>query len=172
MSKVITSSDKCLKIIEHFECSGDASKYLKAYQDTGDKWTIGIGTIRYMGDAKVQQGDTLESVRQAYQLLEYDLKHTVLNVDALTTDFIDQHQLDALCSFVYNIGVDAYRKSTIRRLINANPSDYKNIVQQFLRWKYDEGIEEPGLLRRRKCEAYLYVYGELKFYFTQNDTII
>jgi GH24 family phage-related lysozyme (muramidase) len=45
-------------------------------------------------------------------------------------------------------------------------------VPAFLMWKYDEGKIQPGLLRRRKAEAYLYVYGDLKFNFSPTDNII
>jgi len=172
--KITSVSFKAMKLIEHFECSGDVNnpKWLNAYQDTGGIWTIGIGTTRYLGAAKVKKGDKI-SVEDAYKYLQFDLKQAMLDVDALTTDGITQGQFDALVSFVYNVGSgqQGYKGSTLRRVINDNPNNYAEIVKQFQRWKFDDGKEQPGLLRRRKAEAYLYCHNEIKFYFSNNEKI-
>ncbi|RTL47257.1 MAG: lysozyme [Sphingobacteriales bacterium] len=173
MAKVTNISNNCLRLIEHFECGGNVNqpKWLNAYKDVAGVWTIGIGTIRYPNGKRVKQGDTC-TVQEAYEWLMWELKETMLMVDALTTDTINQQQFDALVSFTYNVGSGNYSNSTLRKLINNNPNDYTNIVPQFLKWKYADGVESAGLLRRRKAEAYLYVHGELKFYYSLNDTII
>jgi lysozyme len=155
----------------HFECSGKIENYLKAYKDSAGIWTIGCGTIVYPDGNKVKEGDVI-TVDEAFEYLMHDLQHTIANVDALTTDAIEQHQFDALVSFVYNEGIGSYKTSTLRQVINNNCSDYKIIATELLKWKYANHVEQAGLLRRRKAEAMLYVYGELKFYFLNNDNII
>lgn len=172
MDKILSISVNCIKLGEHFECSGNVNnpKFLHAYQDTGKVWTIGIGTIRYPNGQRVKPGDAI-TVEQAYQFYQNDLSAIIPVVDAFTTDAVSQQQFDALVDFTYNNGIGAYKNSTLRKVINNNPNDYEAIVTQFLRWKYDDGVEQPGLLRRRKAEAYLYCHGELKFYFTNNEQI-
>lgn len=174
MVHITEISSNCLKLIEQFECSGnvDSPKWLNAYQDTGGVWTIGIGTIRYFGGTKVKKGDVI-TVEKAWQLLQFDLQQAMLDIDALTVDAITQNQFDALVSFGYNVGTSqtGYKGSTLRQIINANPNDFQNIIPQFLRWKYDDGKIEPGLLRRRQAEAYLYWKGELKYNFLPTDKI-
>jgi len=183
MTKITSISSNCLKLIEQFECSGnvDSPKWLNAYQDTGGVWTIGIGTIRYFGGRKVAKGDCI-TVDKAYELLRFDLKQTVIDIDALTVDSINQNQFDALVSFGYNVGssqidgpygpTGGYKNSTLRRVINQNPNDFEAIIPQFLRWKYDNGVAYNGLLRRRQAEAWLYWKGELKYNFLPTDKII
>jgi lysozyme len=171
MSKITSISDKFLQLSSEFECSGHPEKFLKAYQDTGKVWTIGIGTTRYPDGSKVKEHDTI-TLAEAYEYRGHEAAYVEKVVDALTTDAIEQHQFDALVDLVYNIGEGAYKHSTVRRVINNNPKDYKNIVPAFLMWKYDEGRIQAGLVRRRKAEAYLYVYGDLKFNFSPTDNII
>ena len=72
------------------------------------------------------------------------------------TSHINQNQFDALVSFCYNLGVNAFEGSTLRRLINANPND-PNIPAQFERWDNAGGKQLPGLYTRRVKEAQLYV---------------
>lgn len=165
MSKITTIDFKCLKLIEHFECSGNVNnrKWLRAYQDTGGVWTIGIGTTRYYGADKVKKGDVI-TVEKAYNLLQFDLKQAMLEIDGSTRDDINQNQFNALVSFAYNCGTVAYRTSTLRKIIQNNPNDFEAITAEFKRWKYDNGKIEPGLLRRRMSEAWLYQYGELNFF--------
>ena len=56
---------------------------------------------------------------------------------------------------IFNIGITNYKASTIRKLINNNPSD-PNIAVQFARWKYSDNKPSRVLIRRRKLESELY----------------
>lgn len=127
---------------------------LEAYVDTAGIYTIGIGTTRYFGGARVKKGDKV-TINQAYAYFRYDAKWAAKSVDDLTVDNINQNQFDALVSFVYNVGVGAYRSSAIRKVINRNPNDPR-IRQEFMKWVYSGGRVTPGLESRRKCEANLY----------------
>jgi lysozyme len=171
MVKVFNISDNCLRLIIHFECSGHIENFLKAYKDVAGVWTIGCGTIVYPDGNKVKEGDII-TLDEANEYLQNDLQHAAKMVDVLTTDAIEQHQFDALVSFVFNEGETNYRLSTLRKRINENPKNFPAIVTEFLRWHYASHKNCDGLTRRRKAEAMLYVFGELKFYFTNNDNII
>lgn len=172
MSNNRTISNNFLKLNAHFECSGHPENYLKAYQDSGGVWTIGIGTTKYPDGTKVKEGDAI-TLDEAYEYRKHDLFfiQDVVN-DWLPFLPLDQHQFDAICDFVYNEGAGKFKDSTLRKLLNTNPNNYKAVIPELLKWVYQHAIVEPGLVRRRKAEAYLYVYGELKFYFTHNDNII
>jgi GH24 family phage-related lysozyme (muramidase) len=45
-------------LVDHFEASGDISKFLTAYKDGAGVWTIGRGTTIYPDGSHVKQGDT------------------------------------------------------------------------------------------------------------------
>lgn len=128
---------------------------LAAYDDNGNAaggvWTIGWGTTKYPDGRRVQAGDTCTQA-QADQWFQFDLSRTEFEVDALTRDDLKPAQFDALVSLAYNIGVGAYRGSTLRRMVNVNPNDPR-IGGQFLRWVFDNGVLVAGLRNRRQAEA-------------------
>lgn len=68
---------------------------------------------------------------------------------------LTQNQFDALVSFVYNVGVGAFRTSTLLRKLNNG--DYVGAAAEFKRWKFGGGKELPGLVRRRKAEEQLFL---------------
>lgn len=133
---------------------------LEAYRDQAGIPTIGFGTIRYPDGSKVKMGDTC-TVEQAVEFFRHDTKHMIQAVDALTTDAIAPHQFDALVSLAYNIGDGAYRDSTVRRRVNANPAD-PTIRDAFMMWykvrdpKTGRLKKSEGLWRRRHLEADYY----------------
>jgi lysozyme len=136
---------------------------LNAYLDVADVPTIGWGTTRYppwhpvRPRGRVELGDVC-TPEQAWDYFRYDLRTKERAVDDLTTDKVRQEQFDALVSLVYNIGQDAYKDSTIRRMVNANP-DNPLIRAQFKRWIWSGGEKREGLLNRRVQEADMYFSG-------------
>ena len=162
-TKIISVSDNCVKLIEQFECGGNISKYLNAYKCPAGVWTIGIGTTIYPNGQRVKEGDII-TIDQAYEFLRHDLRSTQQQVDSYTTDLINQSQFDSLVSFAYNLGTNALKGSTLLKKVNINVND-PTIQQEFEKWKFAQGKELPGLLRRRKSEAWLYFNGTLKFDF-------
>jgi lysozyme len=163
MLKIISVSSNCLTLITEFECGGNVTKYLTAYKCPAGVWTIGIGTTVYPNGQRVKEGDII-SEQQAYEFLRFDLSHTQQMVDSYTTDAISQSQFDSLVSFAYNAGLSALKTSTLLKKVNANPND-PSIKAQFERWVYGGGKVLPGLVRRRKAEAWLYFKGTLRFDF-------
>jgi lysozyme len=123
---------------------------LEAYQDTGGVWTIGFGHTK-----GVKKGDKCTK-EDAEAYLREDMAEAVKAVNDLVKVGITQQQFDALCDFVFNLGVNAFRNSTLLRLLNTG--DYKSAYNQFARWKYDNGRVIEGLVRRRKAEADLFIH--------------
>jgi lysozyme len=136
-------SDNCVSFVASFEGFRPT-----AYLCPANVWTIGYGTTK-----NVKQGDTINE-EEAKVLLRLDLMEAA---DAIC-DWVDvpltQNQFDALCSLVYNIGRNAFKGSTLLKLLNAG--NYLGAAQQFGRWVKGGGKELPGLVRRRKAERELF----------------
>lgn len=163
MEKIKRVSPQCLSMIEEFECGGDFMNFLTAYKCPAGKWTIGMGTTRYPSGEPVMPGDSITE-QQVFEFLTYDLAAAESAVARLVTAPINQHQFDALVSFVYNLGILAFTNSTLLKVINKDPAD-PAIEKQFRRWIIAGGKPQPGLIRRRRSESWLYFHGELKFNF-------
>ena len=160
-------SSACFAIAQEFECSGDVTRFLKAYKDSGGIWTIGIGTTHYPNGLAVNFGDEISKV----QAIEYYLDHLSSDaafVNEIVISKLTQNQFDAICDFCYNCGAGAFQSSTLLKVINSNPLDV-SIQQHFEDWSEGniDGILQtiPGLLRRRKSEAWLYFNNSLKYNF-------
>lgn len=124
----------------------------KAYKDTGGVWTIGYGTIKWLGKP-VEAGQTITD-KEALLALQADLAWAQTAVNQLVRVPLKQHMFDALVSFVYNIGESAFSKSTMLRLLNEGK--YDQAAEQFKRWNQDNGKVIPGLVSRRKVEESLF----------------
>ena len=64
-------------------------------------------------------------------------------------------KIDALVSFAYNVGVAAFRRSTLCRKVKAN-SDDASIRTEFGKWVYAGSKKLPGLVKRRAGEGEMY----------------
>lgn len=121
---------------------------LKAYQDTGGVWTIGYGHT----GPDVKPGMTITET-QADKLLVEDVAEAEADVRRLFP-VTTQGQFDALVSFTYNLGPEQVGASTLRKKHLA--SDYAGAKAEFARWRFDNGVELAGLVKRRRAEAALY----------------
>lgn len=65
-----------------------------------------------------------------------------------------QAQFDAMVSLAYNIGLQAFRESTLLRL--HLEGDYAGAAAQFSRWNKQAGVVLNGLTARRAAEAAMY----------------
>lgn len=76
-------------------------------------------------------------------------------VQRLVTVEMNQNEFDALTSFAYNCGEGALGKSTILRKLNKG--DRKGAAAAFHMWNKGGGRVLPGLVRRRREEAELFL---------------
>lgn len=127
---------------------------LKAYKDSVGIWTIGVGNITYADGSKVKQGDTITESK-ARELFESTACKFALKVNQMIKKEVTQNQFNALVSLAYNIGLGAFQKSTLLKLVNNNPND-ANIAKEFLKWKFAGKVEIKGLLNRRIKESAVY----------------
>lgn len=154
---MIIINDKCIALIKSFE-----GFYSKAYHDSIDPDgvdTIGYGTIiyppTYLGGKKVKVGDPDITEEQAVEFLKWEVELKTKFVDMLIRDDLTANQFGALVSFAYNLGEGALKGSTLRKKVNADPSDL-SIRDEFLKWDMASGQHLKGLKRRRIAEADLY----------------
>ena len=149
--KLRLAQDMAKALIIHFE--GFSSK---PYHCPGGYLTIGYGH-RIEPDEK--WGEISEE--EAEVILNQDIK---LILGFLKVSFqekfyeLNEDQIAALISFVFNIGRTAFQESTVRKkiLAGARPSE---IANEMMRWVYSNGKLLPGLLERRKAEAELFLSG-------------
>ena len=127
---------------------------LKAYKCSAGVLTIGIGSTRYEDGSPVQAGDMLPNEAAAYALFRNTLGKYEDAVNGLGKA-LKQNQFDALVSLCYNIGAGAFGKSTVARLVRANPDDPK-IGDAVRMWNKAGGRVILGLVKRRDAEAALY----------------
>lgn len=148
--------DKCTEIIKHFE-----GKKLTAYLCPANVWTIGYGSTTYPNGKKVQHGDKI-SDSEAEKLLSATIRTFAESIRPLIKIQIKPRQFEALVSLAFNIGVTAFKNSTLLAKLNAG--DHVEVINQFQRWNKAGQKTLPGLVRRRKSEANLYISGEINFY--------
>lgn len=127
---------------------------LIAYQCSAKVWTIGWGSTFYEDGSAVKQGDVITQER-ADRLFVILLDQFASQVRPLITARVNDNQFGALLSFAYNAGVGALRRSTLLRLVNANPAN-PAIRLEFGKWNKAGGQVLNGLTRRRTAEADLY----------------
>lgn len=140
------TSDKGIEFIKRHE-----ELRLKAYRCPAGVWTIGYGST-----GGVRPGDVI-TVAQAEKLLKQDLKTAEDEINRHLLP-LKQHQFDSLTSLVFNIGIGAFRKSTLLKRLKMDVN-HPDIENQFNRWVYGGGKILPGLVRRRREEANLYING-------------
>lgn len=125
---------------------------LKAYKCSAGINTIGYGSTFYEDGSKVKEGDIITKER-ALKLFDNIVQVFVKGVLKLLKVSLNQNQLDAIVSLVFNIGLAAFGRSTVLKLINQNPNDPK-IGDAIEMWRNAGG--KPILLKRRKREVQLY----------------
>lgn len=134
------SSNQLISAIKRFEgCA------LRAYQDAGGVWTIGYGHT-----AGVKRGDVINSY-QAEQFLRADLAQfeaAASKVRRIAT----QGKFDAVVDFMFNLGIGAFDRSTLKQYIELGKPTWQ-IQEQFLRWVNAAGKKQGGLVSRRIWEA-------------------
>lgn len=159
LSTTMAVGAKAEELIKRFEAD-DINKYLNAYIDPVGIPTIGYGsTYNYDAKRKVQIGDSITQAK-ALEWLRKETKNIAPQIKALVKVPINRNQLDSLTSFVYNVGIGAFRSSTLLRLLNSG-APKNEVAAQFDRWNKGtvngEKVVLPGLVRRRSEEKALFL---------------
>ena len=114
------------------------------------KPTIGYGHVILYGEAFAQPF----TEAQASALLLEDCALAEIYINANVRVRLAQHEFDALVSFVFNIGVGAFDRSTMRRFLNLG--DRAATANEFTRWDKVGKVPMLGLTRRRAAERAMF----------------
>lgn len=140
-------SSDAIALITNFE--GFRSK---PYLCPAGKWTIGYGHTHGVTPDMPEI-----TMREAIDLLNDDLKSVAFAINSHVVGLITQSEFDALCSFVFNVGIGAFIRSTLLKKLNAG--DVQGASEEFCRWIFSNGLEFEGLRRRREAEKMLFTRG-------------
>ena len=156
---------KAITLIKAYEgiMDGDPSTVnLDPYLCPAGYWTIGWGHVvldPYGKQIKGKENKNLAysiypngiTMLEAEHLLQDDLKRFTFGVTDLVKVVITNNQLCALISLVFNIGIGAFKKSTLLKHLNSG--FYDKVPFQFSLWKKSNGVVLPGLVKRRAAEV-------------------
>jgi lysozyme len=123
--------------------------------------TIGFGTTIYPDGRRVTLNDPACTESQAVEWMLYELRaKCLIAVLRLCPKATDINVINALVDFVYNLGAGRLQTSTLRRKIN--DQNWRDAINEILKWNRGGGRILPGLVLRRKAEAALISAGTLK----------
>ena len=145
-------SPACIKLIEGFETCAKAigNGDFAAYMPTpNDRPTVGWGST----GPDITMG-LVWTQAQCDERFAADLAKFAAGVSAAVTGETAQNQVDAMVSLAYNIGVGAFKSSTLLR--KHNVGDFAGAQAQFAVWNKQAGKVLPGLVKRRAAEAAMY----------------
>lgn len=162
---------KAIELIKRFEgiADGDPSTVnLDPYLCPAGYWTIGWGhVVRDIVGRMISGKNNKKAAMAVYPfgitmdeaecLLYQDVHDFSRAVDELVRVDTSENQFCSLVSFAFNIGLGAFERSTLLRLLNRG--DYGAVPAQLMRWTKINGKESNGLRRRRKAEVALWMEG-------------
>ena len=142
------ASRAALEMIERFE----GYRRTAARLDDG-RWTIGYG------HTKTTRPGVEVSEADAEALLIYDLMEVSGALNEWVYTPLSQNQFDALCSFVFNIGTENFRHSSVLRRLNEGALLQAACAMEMWRRVDFEGepIVLDALVRRRAAEKALFL---------------
>ena len=130
-----------------------------AYRDVAGFLTIGVGhmlTKDELNSGKIQiRGEDVRwrhGLTDDYigELLAQDLEVYERAVSDNAIPMLRQGQFDALVSFAFNVGVGAFKGSTMLRRLNLGR--IADVPQELSRWIFVGGKSYDALIARRKVE--------------------
>ncbi len=167
--------EKAITIIKHFESlhDGDLSAIgLQPKLCPADVWPVGWGrAVIATATGKYLKG--AEGKQRAYELYpalteaEADvmLQEDYSRVEAQVREHLKRHaathELGAMASLAYNIGIGKFCTSSVLRFFNAG--NKAMAAESFKLWVKSGGKVLKGLQRRRWSEAHLFLHNEVKF---------
>ena len=117
--------------------------------------TIGYGNTMYTNGERVTMDDPEIDKAEAEKMLMDTIKTVEKQVKNVLDVKLKAHQLAALISFTYNVGIGNFSNSTLLAWVNSNP-EFTRIPEQFRRWNKGGGKVLNGLIRRREAEIELW----------------
>ena len=155
------STHRATEIIHQFE-----GFRAQAYPDPGSKnglpVTCGYGSTRHLDGRPIKLGETWTR-EYAARVFARDLAVFEQGVNTLLKGRpTTQNQFDVLVSLAYNIGLDIDDDAHAEGLGDSTllkhhlAGEYARAQAAFRSWRFNDGREMAGLVRRREAEAALY----------------
>ncbi len=130
------------------------------YNDAANYCTIAYGHLVKLAPCDGTEPPAfLDGVTQeeGTELLVEDMGTAQVAVMTMVDVDLTDGQYAALCDFVFNVGSGNFRRSTLRKVLNAG--DFDGVPFQLRRWVKAGGRELPGLVTRREREIELFFDG-------------
>ena len=144
------TSENMIAIIKKFE-----GLRLKAYKCPAGVYTIGYGhTENVSADSEISE-------LMADQILRKDLEIFEKTINDLDLPLL-QCEFDSLVSFVFNVGIGNFNKSTLKKLLLQKKIFYA--AKEFEKWVFAGGKKLPGLQNRRSKERKIFEGQKLEDY--------
>lgn len=123
----------------------------EAYQDAIGIWTIGCGHTK-----DVKPGDVVTRAEAMMMLVE-DLTETIDGLAPHVHVPVTEGQFIALTSLAFNVGVEGLLGGCPKLMAALNAQEWKACAKEFLDIDKAGGERLPGLTRRRREEAELFL---------------
>ena len=134
------ASDELINKIKEFEGFSNT-----AYSDAVGVYTCGWGHVKGVtATTRCTRSEAEQWLREDLAPIEAYL-NTIPEVDT-------QGKYDALCSFIFNLGMGNFKSSTLLKKIKAG-APTEEIQAEFKRWVYAKKKVLKGLVKRREWEA-------------------
>ncbi|CDG95228.1 putative lysozyme [Xenorhabdus bovienii str. puntauvense] len=114
-----------------------------------EPWTIGYG------HTKGVKPEQIITEQQAETFLHEDLIPIYAEIQRIVKVPLTQGQFDALCSFIFNLGVGNFIHSTLLKKLNL--ADYQGAAEEFLKWDRADGRVLADLRVRRASEQKMFM---------------
>lgn len=117
--------------------------------------SIGFGNTVYPSGKRVTMQDKPITYSQATELFMWSLEEYENAVNEVLPD-LEQHEFDALVNLCYNIGVNAFKKSTLVKTFDRKDGLLQE-AEQIMRWNKVNGKPSKGLTNRRRRERAMFL---------------
>ena len=165
---MVRDLNAAVEIIKSFEGILDGNPKtvnLDPYLCPAGYWTIGWGHVVLSTTGEMLRGTASKkeaydvypngiTLKEAEALLMVDIEKFSQGLEKLIKVTISDIQFCALVSLAFNIGLGAFKNSTLLKVLNSNTLN--KVPEQILKWNKIKGIVSSGLDRRRKAEVALW----------------
>lgn len=142
------------------ELAADFIEQWEGFRETAYLCPAGVLTIGFGHTGPDVKKGQVVTYKEAYTMLLEDLKRYASGLAAWVNVKVTEGQYVALLSLAYNIGVDGvvHKCPKLMRAVTRNASGHaEEAARQFLDVNKVNGKELPGLTRRRRAEAKLFL---------------
>ena len=129
----------------------------RPYRDCVGLWTVGVGHLIGDGKSLPESWNRTFTEDEIDALLVRDLNRFERGIAMQLPVPLKQCEYDALCSFVFNLGLGTLQRSTIRQALLRG--DKKLAAEKLLKYCYAGGKIVKGLQIRRMGEKQLFLGG-------------